>query len=184
VNCEADEFVGLSYNTRLWVFCLSVCGICVPDLVLALYFKDPFGKVETRQTELARSGQVRSGHRLGRLDSDSESRRRQCARSPAYCSAIRFTRRFNNTVTTSAATPLSRRRRRRRPRRIGRNIALACKSCNGHRPAGSVEPLLFPGRPWCRQWGRCAKPTLQRSNRKRQIADFSLVELNLGQPPS
>jgi hypothetical protein len=27
-------------------------------------------------------------------------------------------------------------------------------SCNGHRPAGSVEPLLFPGRPWRRQWGR------------------------------
>jgi hypothetical protein len=31
-----------------------------------------------------------------------------------------------------------------------------CPSCNGHRPAGSVEPLLFPagGRPWRRQWGR------------------------------
>ena len=35
-------------------------------------------------------------------------------------------------------------------------------SCNGHRPAGSVEPLLFPGRPWRRQWGRCAKPTLRK----------------------
>ena len=27
---------------------------------------------------------------------------------------------------------------------------------------GSVEPLLFPGRPWRRQWGRCAKPTLRK----------------------
>ena len=30
------------------------------------------------------------------------------------------------------------------------------RSCNGHRPAGSVEPLLFPGRPWRRQWGALA----------------------------
>ena len=33
-------------------------------------------------------------------------------------------------------------------------------SCNGHRPAGSVEPLLFPGRPWRRQWGRAREQGL------------------------
>ncbi len=147
MNCEADEFVGLSHNTRLWpnlwVFCLSVCGICVPDPVLAfnsyIYFKDPFGKVETRQTELARSGQVRSGQAdWTRTPSPSRGGGNALA---APHTARRFASLAHgvtvvHTVTTPAATPLSHRPGRRPGRRPRRNIALACIEVYGP---------IFPG---------------------------------------